>query len=261
MVGIADREHPLASEPHEVVRMWQHRGDVAAVRGADEVGDRREVEVGRRLVDDDEDLGNLELRRHSRRDPGALEVLAVRTHDDQEDVGDDQREEGLFIEARVGVDEEDVERQLLDELAQPGGQALGVVPLAQDPGDLAGLHARGDEEQPAPIDPADAIGDVEGDVLDRPVMPEEVVERRVTRLTGQTEEDVDARRLDIGVDHPDPEAACGDDRSQIRRGIRLPRPTPKGVDADDGRHPALRDQSRPAIEHTRSSTRARDRKS
>ena len=147
--------------------------------------------------------------------------------------------------------------ELVDELAQPGGQALGVVALAQDPRDLAGLHARRDEEQPAPIHPADAIGHVEGDVLDRPVVPEEVVERRVTRLTGQTEEDVDTRRLDVSVDHPDPEAACGDDRRQIRRGIRLPRPTPKGVDADDGRHPALRDQSRPVIEHTRSGTPTR----
>ena len=208
MVGIADREDSLAPEPHQVVRVRQHRGDLTVVGGPHQVGDGAEVEVGRRLVDNDEDPRNLELLRHAGRDPGALEVLAVGAHDDQKDVGDHQRQERLLVEPGMRVDEEHVERELADELAQPVGKALGVVPLAQDPRDLAGLHARGNQEQPAAIEPADTIGDVEGDLLDRPVVPEEVVERGVIGLTGHAEEDVDTGRLDVGVDDADAEASA-----------------------------------------------------
>ena len=168
--------------------------------------------------------------------PGPLEILAIGPHDDDEDIGDDQGEERLLVQAGVGVDEQDVEREVVDQLAQPVGQPLSVVALPEDPRDLAGLHARGDEEEPASIHPADPLGDVQGDILDRPIVPKEVVERGVARLTGQTEEDVDAGRLNVGVDHADAEAPNSEEGRQVCGGIRLPGSTPKRVKADDRRH-------------------------
>ena len=43
-----------------------------------------------------------------------------------------------------------------------------------------------------------------GDVADRPAVPQEVVERRLDLVAGQPEQDVDAGRLDVAVDHADP---------------------------------------------------------
>jgi hypothetical protein len=48
-------------------------------------------------------------------DAGALVVLVVRSHHDQDGVGDHEGEQRLFVEARMGVDDQEVEAQVLNQ--------------------------------------------------------------------------------------------------------------------------------------------------
>ena len=190
----------------------------------------------RRLVDDDVDARHLELARDARGDARALVVLAVGPHDDEQDVRDDEREERLLVQARVRVDEQHVERQGVHELADARGEPLGVVALAQDAGDLARLHARRDEEQPAGDVGVEPVGDVEGDVGDLTPVPQVVVQRRGDRVAGEAEQDVDARRLDVAVDDADAMPGRGDDGGQVGGRVRLAGSATERVDRDDRGH-------------------------
>ena len=100
--------------------------------------------------------------------------------------------------------------ELVDEVAEALGQPLGVVALAQDPGDLAGLHARRDEVEPARHRrrPGASVTSWATSPIDLSV-PQEVVERRADVVAAEAEQDVDARRLDVGVDDADARARAG----------------------------------------------------
>jgi hypothetical protein len=233
---MAQDEDALAAETHEVVGVGEDGRDLAVVALGHPPGNRLGVEVRRRLVDDDADPWDLELLRDPGRDPGAFEVLLVGPHDDHEGVGENEREKRLLVEARMGVDEQDIQPDVADEIADAGRQPLGVVTLAQDAGDLAGLHARRNEEEPPAVPQPDTAGDVHRDVPDRHVVPEVVVERGVDVVAVEPEQDVDAGRLDVGVDHADAQPALGEDRREVRGRVRLARSTSKRVHAQDRRH-------------------------
>ena len=111
--------------------MRQDRHDRRVVCLLDALADDRRVEGGRGLVHDQGDPRHLELLGHVHGDPGALVVLLVRAQDHQEGVGHDQRQQGLLLQSGVGVDEERVELERVDELAQSLDQLLRVVPVAQ----------------------------------------------------------------------------------------------------------------------------------
>ena len=102
--------------------------------------------------------------------------------------------------------------ELVDELPQPGRQAMRVVPLPQHARDLARLHARRDQVDP-PAGRADAVRHVERNLADLAIAEQEVVQRSLDVRSGKTEEHMDPRRLDVGVDHPDAATA-------LRRGSR-----------------------------------------
>src|SRR5215216_626405 len=58
---------------------------------------------------------------------------------------------------------------------------------------------------------AGAVRHVERDLADRPLAPEELVQRAADLVAGDAKQDVDARRLDVGVDdaHPLPPSRLG----------------------------------------------------
>src|SRR5215217_932369 len=111
--------------------------------------------------------------------------------DDQQRVRDDKGEERLFVEPRVRVDHQDVETQLVDELAQPLGQELSVVALAQHARNFSWFDARREKEELTADQGGTMRRDVTGSLLDRSPVPEEVVERGGDLLASETEEDVD----------------------------------------------------------------------
>jgi len=193
MIGIPEGENPLAREPHQVIGMRKHRSDRTPVCGLDAGRDGIRIEIGRRLVHDDRDPGDVELLRHPGRDTCALIVLLVRPHHDQELVRDHQGQERLLVQPRVGVDHERVEPEIVGELAESGRHELCVVPLAEHARDLTGLHARRDQEDPAINRDALQSGHILSDVSDRPTVPEEVVQRGGDLVPGDPEDVVDPR--------------------------------------------------------------------
>jgi hypothetical protein len=138
------------------------------------------VDAARHLVDHEIKRGNAELAGNVDRDSRALEVLAVRAQDQQQNVADRDGEQGLLVQARVGVDDQVVELEILGQVAEAIVERADVVAFAQDSGDVAGLHARGHEVKRAAGGNRGGRGDDRGDVvsgvLDGHLAPEVVVQ-------------------------------------------------------------------------------------
>jgi len=67
--------------------------------------------------------------------------------------------------------------------------------------------------------------DVDGHVLDRYAVEEEVVERRRDVVALEAEQDMDPRGLDVGVDDADPHTLAGQLGRHVGREVRLAGPT------------------------------------
>src|SRR5262249_18468048 len=101
-------------------------------------------------------------------------------------------------------DQEVVQGQLVDELVEAVAEPVDVVALPEDAGDLAGLDAGGDQVDRATGGSHGRGSDGVGSVLDGALAPQVVVEGAVDRVLVEVEDDVDARRLDVGVDDAGP---------------------------------------------------------
>ena len=140
------------------------------------------------------------------------------------------------------VDEEVVEAEAVDEVMEAVVEEADVAALAQHARDLARADGGGDEVDVAAHhgDGAGAVlehrADFVGRVLDGAVAPEVVVEGAVHLLLVQAEEDVDAGRLDVGVDDADAVAPPGDRHRQVGGDVGLARPAPERVHRYGPRH-------------------------
>ncbi len=77
------------------------------------------VEADRCVVDDEGDPWHVELLGDVHRHAGALVVLLVRAKDHEQGVGDDQGQQRLLLETGMRVEEQGVQLQGVDELAEP----------------------------------------------------------------------------------------------------------------------------------------------
>ena len=107
---------------------------------------------------------------------------------------------------------------------------------AQHPRDFPRLHAGRYQEDP-PLTAVVRPGcHVSHRLLDVASTPQEVVERGRQVVARQTKQDVDAGRLDIGVDNTHTLSSGRENRSQVRRRVGLSRATAKGVDGRNDWH-------------------------
>jgi hypothetical protein len=131
------------------------------------------------------------------------------------------------------VDHEDIQVERVDQLMEAIPEDAHVVALSQDPGDVPCLHARRDEEHPARDAGPDPRRDIVGRLLDGTVAPQIVVQRVMDLGLVQSEQDMDAGRLDIGVDDANAEAVAGEERRKVGCCVRLPGAAAVRVDRDD----------------------------
>src|SRR5207248_2820021 len=97
------------------------------------------------LVDHQQQLLQFEPTGDFHRDGSALEILLVGAQDQDQRIGNNNGEQRLLIQARVRINQEVIETQRLDQLAKAVGEQVDLVALTQDPCNLAGLDARGDQ--------------------------------------------------------------------------------------------------------------------
>jgi hypothetical protein len=142
----------------------------------------------------------------------------------------------MAMEAGMGVNEEIVQIEPLDQLPEAVVEEAHVVAFSEHPGDLPGLEAGGDEMDAPTHHRNLALAHIVGCLLDTALAPEVVVEGLVHPLRVQAEEDVDAGRLDVGINDTHPLALLGDDGGQVGGDVGFTCATTEGVDRDDFRH-------------------------
>ena len=79
------------------------------------------------------------------RDRRALEILFVRSQEHHQDIRDANREQGLLVQARVGIKQEVVEREQLAQRVKTVLQEVDLVALTQDLGNVPGVDAGGQQ--------------------------------------------------------------------------------------------------------------------
>ena len=112
MVRISIDKNAAAGQPDNFEVHRQHRGHFRLKRLLDALAELGRVHAGRHLVDDDQHFRDFQpagqLGRHRR----ALKILAVRPHHQQQLVGNRDRQQRLFVHARMRVDEQVIEPQV-----------------------------------------------------------------------------------------------------------------------------------------------------
>src|SRR6202030_3690060 len=105
-------------------------------------------------------------------------------------IGDGDRQQCLFVHARVCVDQQDVQIELADKVVEPVVEQTDVVAFAQDARDLACSDTRGHQEYLA----GDRFAEIAGHLVrgrgNRTLAPQVVVERGADLVRLQAEQDV-----------------------------------------------------------------------
>src|SRR3989304_255108 len=162
MGWMGEAEKPPAAQLHHFIGMRQDRDHRTSVSLLDLLSKGGWLQAAGGLVDSSRDAGNFQLLGDPDRNAGALVVLLIGTHDDEQRVGDDQRKKCFLVESGVGIDEQVVQPEPRKQAAKTFGQLPRVVPLAQHTRDLTRLDAGWNEEDGAGICPDIIRGYVQG---------------------------------------------------------------------------------------------------
>src|SRR6516225_11241566 len=139
----------------------------------------------------------------------------------------------------MGVEQEHVQGQLPDELAEALVEQAYVVTLAHHASDVVRLDA-GRHEIDSPWDSGIEAGrHVVSGLGDVTAAPQILVERVAHRFLAPPEQGVDPGGLDVGVDDPDVLALGGQQCRHVGRSIRLAGAPAERMDRDDPRHRPL----------------------
>src|SRR5205823_2577834 len=98
-------------------------------------------------IDDQEQRRDSELSRDIHGNRCALKVLFVRSEDEQQDVGDGNGKQCLFIQPRMGVNEQVIEIELAHEGVVSVIEESGVVAFAQHTSNICRFNARWNQIQ------------------------------------------------------------------------------------------------------------------
>src|SRR5690606_11499354 len=109
---------------------------------------------------------------HIHGDAGAFKVLLIRPENDHQRIRDGKGEQCLLVEPGVGVDEQVIQLQVGNQVAEGVVHVAGVIFLAQDTGNVIGVDAGRDQVDFAAI-PA-AVHQV-CRILNGAVAPQDVV--------------------------------------------------------------------------------------
>ena len=111
-------------------------------------------------------MGHIQFPCHLHGDRRPLEILLVGPEDEHEDVRDGDRQQRLLAQSGMGVDEKEIESEMIAEVLNAIAEQADVVAFAQDLGDLAGLDAGGDQVQAALVSGDFRYGNVIGGIGD-----------------------------------------------------------------------------------------------
>jgi hypothetical protein len=243
VVWFQEAVEPAAAEAHHVLAERQNGGDRGAVHARDAIRQLAKVEGGQGLVDDEQELRDFQPPRELQRNGGSLIVLVVRSQDEDQRVRDRDRQQRLLIDARVRVDQQIVEPKAFAEIAESVVEEVDVVAFLEDARDLAGLRARGhqhhcarrsDDRAARLVD--DGVGHVDRGFLDAAAPPQVVIQGQAQSLLIDVEENMNARRLDVGVDDRDALSAARHGRGDVGGRVRFSGPAAIRVRGHDLGH-------------------------
>src|ERR671917_2127492 len=136
----------------------------------------------------------------------------------------------------MGVDQERVQSKLPAQVTKTFVEQTYIVAFVHHPGDVGGFDAGRDEEDAPFYARVQVRCHVVSGLLYRARAPQVVVEGVAQRFLVHPEEDVDTRRLDVGVHDADATPLGCQQRGDVGRRIRFAGPAPERVDGDDLRH-------------------------
>src|SRR5262245_20179327 len=114
MMRIMQTKDTARSEFHHLFRQREHGRHAEVVSVLDLNTNSLLVRVRQRFVNDQEHSRYIELSGDINDNGRPLEILLIRTQNDDRGVRKREREQGLFIETRVRIQEQKVEIEIVD---------------------------------------------------------------------------------------------------------------------------------------------------
>src|SRR5262249_52957156 len=131
---------------------------------------------------------------------------------------------------------QDVQPERLDQFLEAVPQHAHVVSLPQHARDISGFHARRDQEHLARALRPEPRGYVVGGFLDLAYAPQIIVQAMAHLRFVQAEQNIDSRRLNVGIDDADTTPVARQQRGDIGGSIRFARPASIRVNRDNLGH-------------------------
>ena len=145
------------------------------------------------MVDHEQHTWHFKLARDLNRHARAFKVLRVGPQHDNQGVYGAHRQQGFFVQAGVGVDEQGIQAQCFAQFMEAASEALRVITLAQNLGHRAGVEAGGHQEQPASDLWTELIGEVHRQLFELAIAKQIVVEREPEFFAGLSQQQVQRR--------------------------------------------------------------------
>ena len=164
--------------------------------------------------------------------------MLVGTQDQQQDIGNENGEQGLLIQAGVGINEEVIKVKGLYQLAKAVGEQVHLVALPQHPRNLHGFDAgrkQVERSHRRHLRPQ-LISDVIDRLLNTAPSIQVVVKGQAHLLRIHAKEDVQARCLDVCVDDSNTFPLLDKTVRKIGGEVGFACPPSIGVNRNDRRH-------------------------
>ncbi len=148
MLGVLQTEETGAAQFNHFLRDRQYSGDGCIVGFLHLLPQTLKIQLGQDLVHHQQQLLQFELPSDFHRDGSSLEILLIGAQDQHQRIGNKNGEQRLLVQAWVGIKEEVIETKRFHQLAKAVGEQVDFVALPQDPRNLAGFDAGGDQVEP-----------------------------------------------------------------------------------------------------------------
>ena len=109
MLRVYQSEDICTSQFNHFLRYRQYSSDWCIIGLLNLLLQTHKIQLGEDLVDHEQYFFHLKLACHLHCDGGSLKILLVGAQDQHQDIGNEEREQGFFIQAGMGINEKVIE--------------------------------------------------------------------------------------------------------------------------------------------------------
>src|SRR4029453_10155004 len=134
MIGKLQRKESATPKLQHLGRLGKNADHRCSIRASDFFDEPSRDHARHHLIEHHDELTDLELSGDFHGNGCSLKLLSIGPKQDYEDIGDGNAEKRFFVQPRMGVDEQIVEHELVDQILETVVHEAPVVPLTHPPG-------------------------------------------------------------------------------------------------------------------------------